>query len=492
MARARWASRTVFLLAAVGSAVGLGNVWRFPYLTYKYGGGAFLIPYLIALVLVGVPLLMLEFAVGQRMQQSAVKAFRSLHHRFGGLGIFALASSFIITTYYAVVMAWSLIYFIASFGVRWAGDSEGFFLNTVLQLSAGPEVLGGINWLVLAALIAVWVMIYFCVWKGVLSVGRVVYWTVPLPIILLAVLLVRALFLEGFLTGWVFYLRPVWSALLDPQVWQAAFAQIFFTLTLGFGVMVAYASYKKQDADVAKDSWITALVNSGVSLFAGFVVFAVLGYMATSTGAPMAEVAEASGPGLAFVVFPEALSLFGGLSWLFSALFFIVLLTLGIDSAFSLVEAINSALHDRFPKLSLPRISLIVCTIGFLCGLIYTTRAGLYFLDIIDHFVNAYNLILIGLLQAILVGWIYGAERMRTYINEVSDWKIGRWWNVSIKYVVPLVLGIILVWNTIIEVTTPYEGYASWALAIGWAVFFVPLAVFVLMFVFAKRRRLSA
>jgi NSS family neurotransmitter:Na+ symporter len=314
-----------------------------------------------------------------------------------------------------------------------------------------------------------------------------------LPILLLAVLLLRAVTLPGFLDGWVFYLSPVWSALWDPQVWVAAFSQILFTLTIAFGVMVAYASHKKEDDDIAKDSWMTALINSSISLFSGFVVFGILGYMATRTMRPLADLA-ASGPGLAFVVFPEALSLMPAAGF-FAFIFFITLLSLGIDSLFSLTEAINIAIKDRWPKVSLAKISAVLCTVGFLCGIIYTTRAGLYFLDIVDYFVNNYNLVIVAFLQAILVGWLYGADKLRTYINEVSDWRLGRWWSIAIRYVVPITLGAFLLLNLFLrydveagwtftgDLFTTYGGYPAWAVSIGWMVLIIPLLIFLVIFI---------
>ncbi|AOX03096.1 sodium-dependent transporter [Moorena producens PAL-8-15-08-1] len=484
MARQRWASRTVFLLAAVGSAVGLGNVWRFPYLAGKYGGGAFLVPYLIALVLIGVPLLMLEFAIGQKMQRGAIGSFRKLHPNFGSLGLFALMSAFIIVSYYAVVMGWSLIYFLASFGVKWSSDAKSYFFDSVLQISDGVNVLGGINWPILWSLVVVWVLIYFCVWKGTTSVGKVVVYSVPLPIILLGVLLLRAVTLPGFLNGWRLYLTPVWSALVDPEVWTAAFSQIFFTLSLGFGIMVTYASYKNSEDDIAKDTWLTALINSGISLFSGFVVFGILGYMAGVTNTPLAELA-ASGPGLAFVVFPEALSLMP-LPWLFSLLFFVMLLSLGIDSAFSLVEALNATILDKQQQGNVAKVSIGVCLGGFIAGIIYTTRAGLYILDIVDHFVTNYNLMLVAIFQSILVGWVYGAEKLRRYMNQVSDWTVGKWWNFSIKYLIPMALVALLATQFSKDIRTPYEGYPAWALGIGWAIVFLPLLIFLSLLVTDK------
>lgn len=479
MARQRWASRTVFLLAALGSAVGLGNLWRFPYLAGKYGGGAFLVPYLIALIVIGVPMLMLEFAVGQKMQQGVVGSYQKLHPRFGGLGILALISAFIIVSYYAVVMAWSLIYLIASGGLKWQGNAKNFFFQEVLQISDGVNILGGINWLIFFSLLVVWILVYFCVCQGTKSVGKVVRYSVPLPVLLLGILLIRAVTLPGFLSGWEIYLKPNWEALLRPEVWTAAFSQIFYTLSLAFGIMIAYSSYKTREEDIAKDTWITALLNSGTSLFAGLVVFAVLGYMSAKTGTPVAELAD-SGPGLAFVVFPEALSL---MPWsrFFSVLFFLMLLLLGIDSAFSLAETLNAAILDQYKHLRIAQVSIVICLAASIAGIIYTTRAGLYFLDIIDHFVTSYNLLLVGMGQTILGGWIYGAEKLRRYINEVSDWQVGKWWNVSIKYLIPTVLVTLLVTQFYQDLTTPYEGYPTWALGIGWSIVIFPLLLFLFL-----------
>ena len=481
MARQRWTSRTIFILAAVGSAVGLGNLWRFPYLAGKYGGGAFLISYLIALVLVGVPLLMLELAVGQKMQQGAIGSYQKLHPHFGGLGLLALISSFIIVSYYAVVMAWAFIYFLASFRVKWSSNAESYFFEEVLQISDRVNNIGGINWSIFFSLCLIWIVVYFCVWQGTKSVGQIVRYSVPLPVILLGALLLRAVTLPGFLKGWVMYLKPNWVALLSPEVWTAACAQIFYTLSLAFGIMIAYGSYKNRDDDIAKDTWITALLDIGTSLLAGLVVFGILGYMAWKTGIPLENLA-ASGPGLAFVVFPQAISLMP-LSGLFSVLFFLMLLLLGIDSVFSLVEALNAAILDRYKHIPLAQLSIGVCLILALAGAIYTTRAGLYFLDIIDHFVTSYNLLLVGIGQSLLVGWVYGAEKMRRYINQVSDWKVGKWWNIAIKYFIPMILVVLLVTQFSTDIKIPYEGYPTWALGIGWTIVLLPLLLFLFLLV---------
>ncbi|MGK0182357.1 MAG: NSS family neurotransmitter:Na+ symporter, partial [Halioglobus sp.] len=465
--RDRWDSRSVFLFAAIGSAVGLGNVWRFPYLAYKFGGGAFLIPYGIALFIIGIPLLILELMLGQKFQSGGVEAFRKMNRRFEGIGVASILTSFIIVSYYAVVMAWMLVYFIRSFGspLPWIGDSKGYFFGEVLQLSSSIDHLGGLNLLVFFSLIFVWVCIYFCVWKGVKSAEKVVRATAPIPVIILIILFIRGITLDGSLKGILYYVSPDFTLLVHSEIWLAAASQIFFTLSLAVGVMIAYASYNKPNQDVKKDALIIAFSNSFISLFAGLVVFSILGYMTTVTGTSIREVAT-SGPGLAFVVFPEALSVMPAPIF-FSVLFFLMLLTLGIDSAFSLIESVNTALSDRFPSLSKPRIAMFVCTWSFCCGIIYSTNAGLYFLDVIDHFVVEFGLVFLGLLQCLAVGWGYGANKLRLEFNAMGNSQLGIWWTYAIKYVIPITLTVLLVEQSLVEASANYGGFPSWAIAMA-------------------------
>ncbi|HXK49481.1 MAG TPA: sodium-dependent transporter, partial [Clostridiales bacterium] len=199
MCRERWSSRYIFLFAAVGSAVGLGNVWKFPYLAYKYGGGAFLIPYLVALIVLGIPILAMEFAIGQKMQSGAIKSFADIHKKAAGIGLAAIFAGFVVVVYYSAVMAWSFIYLFKSFAseLPWCSDSKAYFFNDVLHISPSVGEIGGIGLPIFLALILVWVSIYFSIWKGVKSVGAVVKVTMPLPVILLVVLFIRGITLEG-------------------------------------------------------------------------------------------------------------------------------------------------------------------------------------------------------------------------------------------------------------------------------------------------------
>ncbi len=480
MERVRWNSRVIFMFAAIGSAVGLGNVWRFPYLAGKYGGGAFLIPYISMLLFLGIPLLIMEFAIGQRMQLGASGSFGKIKHMLSSIGFGAVLCGFVVVSYYAVIMAWSLLYLKFSFNLEWGSQTAKFFSNNVLCLSEGPSAAGQVITGILGALVIVWVLIYFSIWKGIKSVSKVVTFTMPLPIILLIILGVRGASLPGAIDGIMYYIRPNWFALKDPEVWSAAMSQIFFTLSLAFGIMIAYASYQHHTSDIAKNAVITSIANSCISIIAGFAVFATLGYMSTQQGIPLDELA-ASGPSLAFIVFPEALSLLP-MAPLFSGLFFLMLITLGIDSAFSLVEAVTTVVSDRYPHLRREDLSLYVCIFGFLSGIVFTTASGLYYLGIVDHFITNYGLVFVGLLEAVAVGWIYGAEKLRSYINEVSDIKIGRWWSFLIKYLVPVLLMVLLYTSLKRDIKVPYEDYPSHIIWIfGWGMLaFVAVASYLL------------
>jgi len=467
--RDRWPSKTIFIFAAIGSAVGLGNIWRFPFYAGKYGGGAFLLPYLILLFLFGIPLLILEFSLGQKMQQGAVGAMRRVRKSFSGIGLGAIMCSFFVACYYAVVMAWSLLYCFYSMNIAWGDDPSGFFFEQVLHASGTLDQLWMIPTNVLVALVVCWIFVYFCIWKGVKSVSVVVTVTMPLPVILLIILLIRAVTLPGAMDGLLYYIRPDYQALLDTEVWVAALTQIFFSLSLGIGVMIAYGSYEKKTSDIVKSAYIIGISDAAIAILSGLVVFCTLGYMADQSGEEIAKLASA-GPSLAFIVFPKALSLIPGAAF-FSFFFFLTLLLLGIDSLFSLVEAISTTLHDQWGFIRKEDLTLYVCVFGFLGGLIFTTTAGIYFLDISDHFVTIYGIVGVSLLQSLSIGWGYPAEGLREWINQVSSWNITKWWSFAIRIFAPICLILLLSTALYRDVLIPYGDFPDWAIIImGWSV----------------------
>ena len=486
MSRERWGSKSTFVLAAIGSAVGLGNVWRFPGQAFANGGGAFLVPYFIALITAGIPLLVLELAIGKKFQKGAPGALKSVYKKAEGLGWWAIATSFVITAYYCIIMSWAFNYLWHSLTLAWGSDSGSYFFGHVLKLTDSPGTLGGFNIPVLIGLILTWICVWVCIHNGTKSVGKIVKYTVPLPIIMLVLLGVRGLTLPGAINGLSYFLTPDWSALLDVNVWAAAYGQIFFSLSVLFGIMIAYSSMLPKETDIPSNALVIAFANSSISFLAGVTVFSTLGYLAHVQGVGISELGY-SGVGLAFVTYPAVISQLPGgviIQVIFALMFFIMLLTLGIDSAFSIVEGIVVALEDKFAWGKKKTVT-IVCLAGFVAGLLFATNAGLYWLDIMDHWVNDFNLIVIGVFECIVVGWIYGADKLRKYFNEGSEVKLGKWWNIMIKYIIPVILFVITVIYLKTNISKAYGDYEMKYLLIGgWGMVLVTILAGVIVSMF--------
>lgn len=493
MGRERWNSRTTFILAAVGSAVGLGNAWRFPGIAYANGGGAFLIPYIVALITAGIPLLILELSIGKKYQAGAPIALKQAGKPFEALGWWALATSFVIVAYYGVVLAWVVDYLwyaikgIFTGGIPWKETgAESFFFSNHLKITDSPSTLGGFSLPVIIGLVLAWIAIWYCIRNGVKSVGKIVKWTVPLPVILLGVLVIRAVTLGGSAEGLSYYLKPEWSKLLEPSVWAAAYGQVFFSLSVLFGIMIAYGSYLPKDSDINANALIITFADAGISFLAGFAVFGTLGYLAQSSGVPIAELNHV-GMTVAFISYPEAIAALPGgaiIQVLFALVFFLMLFTLGIDSAFSIVEGIVAGLVDKFGW-NRKKTIITMCFIGFAGGLIFATKGGLYWLDITDHWVNDFNLIAIGVVECIAIGWIYGADKLRNYFNEISEVRFGRIWNFLIKIVIPVVLLYIAITYLIENIKNVYAGYdLAHAWIGGWGVTILTIVVGIILAAF--------
>ncbi len=468
MKREQWNNQFGFLLAAVGSAIGLGNIWRFSYMAYNYGGGAFLIPYFTALLTAGIPLLILEFAVGHERIGSAPLAYAKIKKNWEWLGWWAVTFvMFGIVLYYMVIVAWCLNFFFLSFNLGWGNDPNTFFFKDFLSVSKSPSEIGRIRTPIFFALLVIWFINWFIVHRGVqrgIELANRIF--MPLLFVLTAVLVFWSLTLDGAMSGVRAYLTPDFSRLSDPRVWIDAYSQIFFTLSLGFGIMITYASYLPEKANITRYALLTAFINSAYSLFAGVAVFSVLGFMATTQGEPLSGVVSQS-IGLAFVAYPKAVSLMPGGN-IFGAIFFLCLVVAGLSSSISIIEAFTSAMVDKF-GIRRKRLITIVSILGFCGSVIFTTQAGLLWLDIVDHFLTHYGLVVVGIFECILVGWFFRIKVLRQHVNRISTIKLGFWWDILIKYFVPLVLGIILVGDLYTELKKPYGGY-SWAslILIGW------------------------
>ncbi len=463
--REQWKSQLGFLLAAVGSAIGLGNIWRFSYMAYSYGGGAFLIPYLTALFTAGIPLMILEFAIGHERIGSAPLAYAKINKNWEWLGWWAVVFvMFGIELYYTVIISWCLNYFMLSFNLGWGPDPNAYFFKKFLAMSKTPAQIGQIRTPIFFGLMFIWFLNWLIVYRGVqkgLELANKIF--MPLLFVLTAVLVFWSLNLKGASIGIKAYLTPDLKKLANPKVWIDAYSQIFFTLSLGFGIMIAYASYLPERSNITKNAYLTAVINCSYSLFAGFAVFSVLGFMAKAQGKEIADVVSQS-IGLAFVAYPKALSLMPGGS-LFGAIFFLCLVIAGLSSSVSIIEAFASAMIDKF---GLPRKPLVtvLCVVGFVGSVVFTTQAGLLWLDIVDHFLTNYGLVVVGIAECILAGWLFDITILQRHVNRVSSIIFVSFWVATRRFFVPQVLGIVLVGAIKNEVSRPYGGYGWAAIAL--------------------------
>ncbi|SHI89895.1 neurotransmitter:Na+ symporter, NSS family [Geosporobacter subterraneus DSM 17957] len=468
--RDQWGSKIGFILAAVGSAVGLGNIWRYPYLLYSSGGGAFLVPYFFALFTAGIPLMILEYSFGHKFKGSTPLALARANKKWEWLGWWPSFNSIVILTYYSMILGWAVNYLFLAFTQAWGSDPNGFFFGEFLSLSSGPFELGGIKWPIFFGITLIWFINWFICYRGVSGgIEKLNKVLLPTLVGIMILIVIRGITLPGAVVGLNKLFTPDWSKVMDPKVWIAAYGQIFFSLSLAMGVMITYSSYLPEKTDIVNSAFMTAFANSGFEFLAAIGVFGILGFMATSQGVPVEEVVTAS-IGLAFVAFPKVFGLMGPLGVVFGVLFFACLVFAGLTSSVSMVEAFASAVMD---KTGADRKKIVTYTAigGYAVGVLFATGAGLYFLDIIDHFINAYGTVVIGLSEAVIVGWLYGAHKIREHVNPISIYPVGSWWDVMVKFITPAVLVYMLISNLVTEFKAPYEGYPMSALLLlGWGV----------------------
>ncbi|MDZ5713606.1 sodium-dependent transporter [Jeotgalibacillus haloalkalitolerans] len=469
MNRQQWGSRAGFILAAVGSAVGLGNIWRFPYVAYENGGGAFFIPYLFALLTAGIPILIMEFTIGHKYRGSApLSFFRMSGKKAEWLGWWAVFVAFVISTYYAVIIAWAMRYTIFSFGQAWGEDTEGFLFTEFLQLDVAPGETGGIVWGIFIPLVLVWVItlgiLVAGVKKGIEYANRIF---IPTLVILFLIIVIRAVTLEGAALGLTAFFEPNFENIMDPSVWVAAYGHIFFSLSIAFAIMITYSSYLPKKSDITNNAFITGFANSGFELLAGIGVFAALGFMATQLEVPVSEVASA-GVGLAFVVFPQIINQLPGLNGIFGALFFLSLTLAGLTSLMSITETYVAGLTE---KLGISRNKAVLFGGGLaaLISILFATQGGLFFLDAADYYINQFGVAAVGLVEVVMIAWILRKTGvLQNHANLTSDIHLGGWWKVCLGLITPIVLGYMmfgLITQNVLQQfdfdSGNYEGYSD-------------------------------
>ncbi|KAL5009459.1 hypothetical protein ScPMuIL_011764 [Solemya velum] len=533
--REMWSKQIEFMLSCIGFAVGLGNIWRFPYLCYKNGGGAFLIPYFICLLFGGVPIFILEVGLGQYMKHGGLGAWR-LVPLFQGIGVAAAIVVFYLNLYYIIILAWDLYYLGMSFTsvLPWShcnntwntprctvftevvepcfdnsNNSLGisnstltgcghlnttvfnetvgnftatrnhvdpvieFWENKILHISDGIDKPGGIVWELAVCLLIVWIVCYFCIWRGVKWTGKVVYFTAVFPYIILSILLVRGVTLDGAADGIVYYLNPVFTRLLDAQVWIDGGTQVFFSYAIALGAMISLGSYNRFHNNFVRDCCIIAGINSCTSIYGGIAIFSVLGFMAKQQGVPIDEVAE-SGPGLAFIAYPKAVTQMP-LSVFWAILFFVMIFLLGLDSQFVGVEAFITTIMDVFPsirnKTQRAVVVAIYCAISFLIGLSMVTEGGMYVFQLMDYYsASGFVLLWICLFEAVAIAWVFKCSRFYDCIEMMVGYRMGPFLSICWTFLTPLVTMGILLFSIVSFQPLTYNRtyhYPPWAQAVG-------------------------
>jgi len=510
--RGSWGGQVEFLLTCIGFSVGLGNIWRFPYLAYEYGGGAFIIPYLIFLVLIGIPMYTMELSMGQFASLGPTAVWKSTP-LFKGIGFASLMVSWYIMIYFNVIISWALFYLFSSFqktlpwttcGNHWNTDAcqarggnitfnsttnttptEEFFYREVLERSDGIEHTTMLNWRLALLLLLSWVIVFLVLLKGVQSLGKVSYVVSTFPYVLLTVFLIKGVTLPGATEGIIYYLYPDWNRMLDLEVWGRAATQIFYSTGVCMGNLIAMASYNKFNNKVLRDGLMIPLINSATSIYSGFVIFSILGYMSHEMNVPIKEVAT-QGPGLVFVVYPEGLSTMP-LPQLWSALFFLMMTFIGYSSQFSYGETLIGAIQDELPVLREKRFNLgfrgAFCLFGFFCGLPMVTDSGYYIFSILNDYSGTYPLLVTGLLELLAINYVYGFQKFADDIYMMVGRKPNIFLKASWKITTPLLVFAIMVFLITKEkphIIVDGKMYPEWGFMLAWLIAAFP---FVCIFV---------
>lgn len=434
--REHWGSKWGFILAAMGSAVGLGNIWRFSYAMGEGGGAAFLIIYLVSVLLIGFPVMMIEFAIGSRAQTDAVGAFKKLApgtpwKAVGALGVFA---GFVILSFYGVIGGWSIRYFVEYLTGGIAGDTETFFEGFVSQ-GAAPIVY---QFIFMAITIGI---VYFGVQKGIEWSSK---WIMPFLSVLLVLLAIYSLTLGGAAEAMEFMFRPEWGAFTDPDVYIGAIGQAFFTLSLGMGAMLTYASYLHPDERLTSSAGVIILLDTAFAIICGLVIFPAL----FSQGLD-----PAGGAGLVFVILPIVFQQLGTIGTIVGALFFVLVALSAVSSAISLLEVTVAFFINKFNwnrRLTTLVFGFIIALVGVPSslsqGAVDITLFGDDFLSLMDKLTERLLLPLGGLLMVFFVAWRWKKEEILQY----TDIKQAAWGPAFLfvsKWIVPIGMTIVLVFS---------------------------------------------
>lgn len=444
--RSKWTSKAAFVLAGAASAVGLGNVWRFPYLAAKYGGGTFLIVYIILLFTFGISLLLLETALGRKTGKSAIGAFKEYGKKYAFIGILASAVPFIITCYYSVIGGWVTKYaatYLLGGGAELAADpAQAFtsFITSPIESFAWAFVFVG----------AVILVVALGVEKGIEKSNMIM---MPLLIIIAIGIAVFTLTRPGAAEGAAYYLIPDFSK-ISPELLIAALGQMFYSMSLAMGIMITYGSYAQKKSSLTASTAQIGGFDLGISFLAGLMIIP-----AAFVGLGGGEaVAAKSGPSLMFITLPDIFGKMGGVGNFIGAAFFVLVFFAALTSAISLAETLVSIIMDGLKcsrkKAILVLIAYFVVTVTIVnlgynkLDFIQPLGAGSSILDLLDFLSNTVMMPIVAILTCIFVGWIIKPKEIIDEVRLSSEFKLAKPWSVMIKYIAPVLILIILITYT--------------------------------------------
>lgn len=499
--RSQWGSKVGFVLAASGSAIGLGNIVFFSANAYKYGGGAFYIPYIVAFCILGIPIMLMELALGAHTG----KAFPQSLHRIGKrpaefIGWWGVLNATVICMYYVAILAWVLGMFIGSMKGLWSSEpvTSGAFGSLALPNPFGYffGMLG--SWDTLWYVAIVWALNLLIVLRGARSIESATRFLVPLMWLCMIALIVRGVSLPNGEQGAYLLFSPNFTVMADPEVWKGAFSQMFFTLSLGFGIMTAYASYLPKKSDQVHNAATICFLNCSFEFIAGLAVFSLL--------FAFSVVPKASTLSMMFFVVPQGIAKLPHFVVGFGMLFFFLLFIAGLTSSISLVEAFVASILDKFRWRRKKAVLVVaLCSmLGSMCfalphvvdrTLASNGTLGLTLLDLFDHWSFSYGLLIVGFFECLIIGWVFGARKLREIINRDSTLGIGWWWDALIKVVNPVIIAVVIGWGVWTEVRDGLYGasftiqgipWLSWFAFGAWFLFTTGLA---LVFTFGRKYR---
>lgn len=441
--RNQWDSSLSFVFAMIGSAVGLGNIWRFSYVVHSNGGGSFFIPYFVAIFIMGIPFLILEYGIGFTFKDSFSNIVKKINPKFEIIAWMLVLFVFLVTVYYMVILSWDLVYLMSSFTFSWGTDAAAYFSQTV----GGSSNLSNAGVFLLPTTVGVfllWIVLWCISHRNIdEGIGMVSKILIPSLFIIMGIIVIYSLTLPGAGIGIEALLTPNWGMLLDVNIWLAAFAQIIFSLSMGQAIALTYASYLPENSKLIDNVLIVVASNSAFEIFTAFGVFSILGYMSATAGTPMVQLVT-EGTGLIFVVFPMIFNIMGPIGHILAPLLFLAILFAGITSALGFFEPMLCSTSSKFGW-SRKKTTTVLVVIGCAVSLLLTTGISSYLVQIIDSFVNQFGILLLVGVQCIIFAWVYGVDHFIPALNENSTFKVGRKWSFIIKYLLPVVLFVVWV-----------------------------------------------